>query len=79
MERELLRFAVGRAIFCPDCETVLDTDSAVLYSPKDSADPSCTPAVCCAKCSDAARDKLRSIDEAVLLARYDIYDGRRYA
>ena len=73
---ELIGYACGRAIFCPSCDTILDRDDAVLYTPRANEG---TSAILCGSCSDSMRDSLRPIDEAVLLARTDIYDGRRYA
>jgi hypothetical protein len=32
LNRQLLRFACGTAIFCPSCETILDCDDAVSFA-----------------------------------------------
>lgn len=72
---ELVKYACGRAIFCPGCEVVLDCRDAVLYTPRED-DGTLRAAILCGACSDTMRDSLTSVDEALLLTQQDIYDGR---
>lgn len=48
VQRELLRYAVGRAITC-DCGKILDMNDAVLYAPDEGK-----TAVGCGHCWDAS-------------------------
>ena len=43
IERGLLRDAVGRMIFCPNCKKSLDVSNAVLISTDEAAGISCGP------------------------------------
>ena len=78
MEREvnknLVKYAVGRAIFCPDCEVVLDYRRAVLITGVGKAGISCT------KCWDKRKAALikKHGDEwtAAILGELDVLDGR---
>jgi hypothetical protein len=72
MNRELVRYAVGRAIFCPSCDRVLDIADAVLMTTKN--DGPC--AVTCGACHDELRARLTAVEDAALLTRVDIIDTR---
>lgn len=74
MTRELLRYGVMRQIFCPECERVLDTDKAVLVTPKESKRGATYCA--CVECHDKAVARLSAVDHAAFAARHDVYDGR---
>lgn len=76
LNHELLCYAVGRALFCPDCNRVLDASGAVLVTARDSGPDAPAPGIACADCWDAYRANLRAVDETALLARCDILDGR---
>lgn len=72
LNRELLRYAVGRAIFCPSCEKVLDIGDAVLMMRRDGG----ATAVLCGTDYDRMRDRLSAVDDAAFLAAVEITDGR---
>lgn len=77
MNRELLNYAAGRAMFCPSCDRILDSDSAVLMTTRDGVNADQCAAITCADCYDELRKRLRGVEEAALLARVEIIDGRR--
>lgn len=89
LEHELLRYACGRAIFCPSCNRVLDADRSVLLVPASddtraqarqlAASPAGHAAVTCAECYDLMRGRLSAVEEAALLRSVEITDGREVA
>ena len=78
MEREvnkgLVKYAVGRAIFCPDCSGILDYRRTVLITGVGKA------GIACGKCWDKRKAALikKHGDEltAAILGEMDILDGR---
>lgn len=78
MEREvntgLVKYAVGRAIFCPDCKSVLDYRRAVLITGVGKAGISCT--TCWDKRKAALIKKHGDELTAAILGDLDILDGR---
>lgn len=71
--RNTISYAVGRAIFCPGCENVLDTDNAVLVTRRDNTGGA---AICCGECYDAQIANLSSVDFTAMTFQLDTYDGR---
>ena len=69
LNRQLLRYAVGRAISCPGCKTILDERSAVLVTVGK------TSVVQCGDCHDETVHKLDT--RGVSLLAEDVIDGRK--
>ncbi len=56
MERETLRYAVSRSIFCPTCKGILDIQRAVLvYNARAKG-----AGIACASCFDGMCDELQT-------------------
>ena len=68
LNRQLLRYAVGRAISCPGCKTILDERSTVLVTVGK------TSVVQCGECHDETVHKLDT--RGVSLLADDVIDGR---
>ena len=68
MNRQLLRYAVGRAIMCPSCSTILDESDSVLVTLEDRS------AIQCGTCFDECVRKLDA--RGVGIPDEDINDGR---
>lgn len=64
IHRNLLKYAAGRAIFCPHCDTILDCRSTVVAT-RDTREY-----VMCARCWDS------KVDQAGKAACSEIVDGR---
>lgn len=82
IKRNLLKYAAGRAIFCPICETIMDWKKTVLITfPSGGTRTSCTSCfdkeMAKAKAEFPRRDEPGAWDKA--LARLDILDGRLIA
>lgn len=65
--RNLLNYAVGRAIFCPFCDVILDSRKAVLVTDEESN----SSAVVCAACWEKAKDHALA-----KLPNAEVMDGR---
>lgn len=75
MNREIVRFAVQRAIFCPGCQNVLDVDDAVVVTGGGAA-------VSCGSCFDSSIKVVaeyhgKTVEEILaLLGPENVDDGR---
>jgi hypothetical protein len=58
LNREAVRYAVQRAIFCPDCGGILDMDDAVLITGSGGA------GVACGACWDRTWSARSSVEQA---------------
>ena len=67
--RNLLKYAAGRAIFCPLCGAIMDQSRTVIITAGQ------VTKVLCAPCWD---NELRPKISAERLAQCDIVDGREY-
>ena len=72
--RNLLRYAVGHAIFCPSCRNILDYRRAVLAG-NDNFN-----AVLCTECWDKAVDRLKANGHTAedIANKIDVIDGRTF-
>ncbi len=74
ISKQLLRYAVSRAIFCPTCKGVLDVRRAVL------AETSALAVIECASCWESTvegmRERLGADRTDEVLADIDVTDGR---
>lgn len=68
---QLLGYAVGKAMFCPDCDRLLDVSDSVLITADEG------PAgISCGACWDMRWASLSSVEQAAALVCLDILDGR---
>ena len=64
LSRQAVRYAVQRAIFCPDCRSILDTGKAILFTDTDTASVVCETCfrslitLACAKYGEGRREIL---------------------
>ncbi len=74
ISKQLLSYAVSRAIFCPTCNRILDVRRAVL------AETSALSVIECASCWESTvegmRERLGADRAAEILAEIDVTDGR---
>jgi hypothetical protein len=68
LNRNLLKYAAGHAIFCPACEDIMDARRTVVATIADGR-----TLVRCAHCWDSIVDK---VPDKSALAKLDIVDGR---
>ncbi len=69
---ELLRYAAGRAIFCPSCDHILDARRSVLMCANDNG----PTAILCGDCYDEMRERLSAVEDAAFVRGVDVTDGR---
>ena len=69
LNRQLLRYAIGRALTCPVCDIILDHRDAVLVTLDDQ-----TPQIQCGACFDNCVHELDT--RGVNLDSNDVIDGR---
>ena len=73
-ERELLRYAVSRAMFCPDCQAILDVRRAVLIERELDGQS----AISCVECWTKYVRGLRRRGVAVPVEGIKVTDGRHF-
>jgi len=73
INRDLLRFHVGTAIFCPSCYQVMDVRSAVSFDLEKNGQ--LTTKVCCASCFDKKRETVELFASARQM-KLTVLDGR---
>jgi hypothetical protein len=74
-DRESLKSSVGRAIFCPRCEELMDYRRAVEFSVWENETGKCaTVRAMCAPCWDGVREL---VTKPGVKYRVDVIDGRK--
>lgn len=75
-DRESLKSSVGRAIFCPRCEELMDYRRAVEFSVWEIQSGKCaTVRAMCAPCWDGVREL---VTKPGVKYRVDVIDGREF-
>jgi hypothetical protein len=75
-DRESLKSSVGRAIFCPRCEELMDYRRAVEFSVWENETGKCaTVRAMCAPCWDSVHD---FVMKPGVKYRVDVIDGREF-
>lgn len=76
VNRNLLKYAVGRAMFCPSCETIMDYRRAVLITVMRGNDTLATKCLC-TKCWDPKQSTFTTAmtDKGLSV---ELVDGRKY-
>jgi len=72
--KELLRYAVSQAIFCPTCNGILDVRRAVLTEGSERTGIAC--ASCWESLLDRMRERFGADRVACVLAEISVTDGR---
>ena len=75
-DRESLKSSVGRSIFCPRCEELMDFRRAVEFSVWEIKSGKCaTVRAMCAPCWDGVREL---VNKPGVKYRVDVIDGREF-
>jgi hypothetical protein len=75
-DRESLKSSVGRSIFCPRCEELMDFRRAVEFSVWEIKSGKCaTVRAMCAPCWDGVREL---VTKPGVKYRVDVIDGREF-
>ena len=75
VERDSLKSSVGRAMFCPRCENLMDWRTSVEFSVWESETGKCaTVRAMCAPCWDGVR---ALVTKPSVKYRVDVIDGRK--
>ncbi len=70
INQNILEYAVGRKIFCPSCETILDAENAVLVGTDRGQGIACGP------CFDVQRNHRYQTNDEMRADGFDVIDGR---
>jgi hypothetical protein len=76
LNNQLLKYTAGTAIFCPQCQDIMDYSRTVVATPLPSADKRTKTIICCGKCWDKTLEKLGK-EESDIDHIWDILDGRK--
>lgn len=76
INRDLLKYAVGHAVFCPACQNIMDYRRAVLVTVSRGSDTLVTKCLC-AKCWDPKQSTFTAamVEKGLSV---ELVDGRKY-